>query len=57
MNRDYLAQQLDEAWWAAVVADLLYPVQVAITEATRPCFTSLGGGSTGRRPGLGRRWA
>lgn len=85
MNRDYLAQQLDDVWWAAVVADLLYTGQVAVTEAARLCFTShergqagempwavgrvaaaqgsakgatetLDGGSTGRRPGLRRRW-
>jgi hypothetical protein len=40
MNRDYLMQQLGDVWWAAAIADLLYPVQVAIAEAAWPCFTS-----------------
>lgn len=39
MNRDYLAQQLDDVWWAPPVAALLCLVQVAITEAARLCFT------------------
>ena len=70
MNRDYLAQQLDDVWWAAVVPDFLYPVQVASTEARRSCLTSqergqvdqmaegateaLGSGPTGSRLGLGQ---
>jgi hypothetical protein len=50
MNRDYLAQQLDDVWWAAVVADLLYLVRVAITEAARPCFTSHERGQANQMP-------
>jgi hypothetical protein len=40
MNRDYLAIQLDDMWWATVVTVLLCSVQVVLTEAARPCFTS-----------------
>jgi hypothetical protein len=50
MNRDYLTQQLGGVWWAALVADLLSPVQVAITEAARPCFASHERGQAGQTP-------
>ena len=50
MNRDYLAQQLDDEWWAAVVMDLLHSVEVAITEAARPCFTSHEWGQADQMP-------
>ena len=40
MNRNYLTQQLDDAWWAAVVADPLYPVQVGDYRSCSALFTS-----------------
>lgn len=40
MNRDYLTPQLDDVWWATVVAGLRYIVQVVFTKAARRCFTS-----------------
>lgn len=50
MNRDYLMQQLGDVWWTVLAADLLHPVQVAITEAARPCFTSHERGQADQMP-------
>lgn len=46
MNRDYLTQQLDDVWWAA----LLHPVQVALIEAAQPRFTSHERGQADQMP-------
>lgn len=48
MIRDYLTQQIDGGRWAAVVANLLYPGQVAVTEAAQLCFTSHERGQAGQ---------